>query len=430
MTAFDRRLEQALPDVLTDIAAPRVPDYATDVLALTAVTRQRPRWTFLQRWLPMDIPVRPLVYAPRVPWRLLVVAALAIALLAAGMLIAGAQRKVPAPFGPARNGALLFGDGDIYIRDALHGTSRLLLGGPTDDFAAGFTRDGTRMTFLRRISGSAGTSSERIQLLGAAIDGANPIPLTGALIAPDWWDISPDDTTIIGSVGDYTVGQHLYRWSALEPGEPQLIELGRDMNTSFPNFRGPDGAEVVFRAITTVDNRVRSGLFAVHPDGSGLRAVTPTDGHRDDDYQFPQLSPDGKLLAYTAWDTAAGRHRLHILDLVTGAVREFDDDAGSAGFATFSPDSTRLLFQRFYDGEIQIVTAPVADAAASVTVGPGYPVVEGEYVSATFSPDGAWILISDPVSKETWLVDAVAGGEGDVLAWSAGNISSWQRVAP
>ena len=60
MSAFDRsgRLQQELPDLLTDIAAPQVPDYADDLLARTAVTRQRPRWTFLERWLPMGVIAR------------------------------------------------------------------------------------------------------------------------------------------------------------------------------------------------------------------------------------------------------------------------------------------------------------------------------------------------------------------------------------
>jgi len=54
MTAFDR-LPVELPDLLTDLAAPRIPDYVDEVPAVTAATRQRPRWTFPERWLPMAV---------------------------------------------------------------------------------------------------------------------------------------------------------------------------------------------------------------------------------------------------------------------------------------------------------------------------------------------------------------------------------------
>src|SRR6188474_2149422 len=154
MSAFDRsdRFQHELPDILTAIAAPREPDYVDDLLAQASATRQRPRWSFLERWLPMDATVRYSARVPSIPWRPIVVAALLIALVAAALLVAGSQQRIPPPFGPAKNGALLYGDGDIYVREGIDGASRLLIGGPTDDFAAGFTRDGARMTFLRRTS--------------------------------------------------------------------------------------------------------------------------------------------------------------------------------------------------------------------------------------------------------------------------------------
>jgi Tol biopolymer transport system component len=431
MTAFDRRLESELPDILTAIAAPRTPDYVDDALALTAATRQRPRWTFLERWLPMNVTAQRIAGPPSLPWRALAVAALLISLLAAGLMIAGAQRKVPPPFGPARNGALLFGDGDVFIRDSVNGPSRLLLGGPSQDFAASFTRDGQRLVFLRRTAGTAGSPDERIQLFTARADGTEAVALTGSLTSPDWWDLSPDDSLVVGSYGDYSVGQHLYRVNVKQPGEPEMIDLGRPVDTSFPNFRGPDGAEVLFRGVTEINFVGRSGVFAVHPDGTGFRAVTPTDGRRDYDYQFPQPSPDGKLLTYTTWD---GRHqilRMHILDLVTGVDRLFiDDTMRSDGYATFSPDSTKIVFKAQVGFKIQMTVSDVADPSTMVPVGPAYTEMDGQYITAVFSPDGKWVIVNDPTSKETRLVDAMTGGEGTILDGASGDQSAWQRLAP
>jgi hypothetical protein len=63
-------------------------------------------------------------------------------------------------------------------------------------------------------------------------------------------------------------------------------------------------------------------------------------------------------------------------------------------------------------------------------MGPSYRVVQDQYITGSFSPDGKSVLVNDPASKETRLVDVTMGGDGQLLDWSAGNISGWQRLAP
>ena len=62
----DRRFEQDLPDLMAQLAPRRVPDYRDDIVRQTARTRQRPAWTFPERWLPMDITLAPARGRPRV----------------------------------------------------------------------------------------------------------------------------------------------------------------------------------------------------------------------------------------------------------------------------------------------------------------------------------------------------------------------------
>ena len=109
MSTFERseRLAAQLPDLLVEIAAPRVPDYTDDVLAVTAAIRQRPRWTFPERWLPMIIANRRLAL-PAIPWRFVTALLAILAIVAATLLIAGSRPHLPPPFGPARNGAIAF----------------------------------------------------------------------------------------------------------------------------------------------------------------------------------------------------------------------------------------------------------------------------------------------------------------------------------
>jgi hypothetical protein len=90
MTPIDR-FERRLPDQLTELANPRVPSYLTDILADTARTRQRPAWSFLERWLPMALVLRRPATAPplRAVWVLLLAAPLAVALAASAAIVGG-----------------------------------------------------------------------------------------------------------------------------------------------------------------------------------------------------------------------------------------------------------------------------------------------------------------------------------------------------
>lgn len=429
MTAFDRsdRFQQELPEILTAIAAPRVPDYVDDLLAQAAATRQRPRWTFLERWLPMGV-IAQRAYFPAFPWRPIVVAALLLVLVAAALLIAGSQRHVPPPFGPARNGAIVYDSaGDIGGRNSLDGASRTLVAGPADDFAAGFTRDGSRLVFLRRTAGTAGSPNEKIQVFVAEPDGTNPRPLSGDLVAPDWFDWSPDDQRLVVQAGGSQFGEHLYIVD-LESGDgPQKLKLSQPMTTTFPNFLGPTGAEVVFRGVASTKGGVQAGIFAVRPDGTGLRAVSPTDGDRNSGYMFPQPSPDGRYVAYTDWLSGAEQLRIHLLELATGEDRSLFQEK-SQGFATFSPDSRQILFVRFVGDTRQLFVQPVDGSSPAIAIGPAYPAEDD--MSGTFSPDGRSIIVKNTNRKESRLIDTATGGDGRVLDWAADGFTGWQRLAP
>ena len=147
----ERRLERDLPQILGDLAMGPYPDYIDDVLADTAQRRQRPAWTFPERWLPMDI-VTTRVPTTALPLRQFGVLAL-IALLAAAALavFVGAQARLPAPFGPAANGLIAYSDmGDIFTLDPVNGATRAVVTGPEFDHDPVWSRSGTHLVFERR----------------------------------------------------------------------------------------------------------------------------------------------------------------------------------------------------------------------------------------------------------------------------------------
>ena len=79
-----------LHTALGDVVGPAQPDYLTDIVAQAGRMRQRPAWTFLERWLPWDIAV-PRQGVPRAAV-LFAVMSLLVALLAASVAYIGSQR--------------------------------------------------------------------------------------------------------------------------------------------------------------------------------------------------------------------------------------------------------------------------------------------------------------------------------------------------
>ena len=102
---LDDRFVRSVADWLEDQAGAGTPGYLDDVLTRTRQTRQRHWWASLERWLSMDTTMR-LAQAPKLSM-LLVVIGLLVA-LAAIVVVAGSQPRLPAPCGLAENGAVLY----------------------------------------------------------------------------------------------------------------------------------------------------------------------------------------------------------------------------------------------------------------------------------------------------------------------------------
>jgi Tol biopolymer transport system component len=122
---------------------------------------------------------------------------------------------------------------------------------------------------------------------------------------------------------------------------------------------------------------------------------------------------------------------MHLLDLTSSADRALDLSGGeSEGFATFAPDSNRIIFVTYTNDRNRIKVAPADGSSRPLAMGPSYPVVAGQYLSGIFSPDGKSVIVNDPATKETRFMDAVTGGDGQVLPWAGEGVSGWQRLAP
>ena len=236
------RFERALPEILEDLGAGPTPDYTELLLARTAATSQRPGWMIPERWYSMSAISERLTTAPRIPMRTIgVVALLILVLVAAALIVAGQRRQLPLPYGPAGNGLMVYASGsDIYVGDPATRDSRRITSGPEVDGFPGYTKDGTKITFLRSASGDP-LLAGHLMIVDADGSGLRQLthqPLTGVSAG----DGSGDGRSMavisrIGGVSSMTL---------FDTASPEERSLDVGMPVESVSFRPPNGDELMF----------------------------------------------------------------------------------------------------------------------------------------------------------------------------------------
>jgi Tol biopolymer transport system component len=426
----DDRFERLISDWLHVDAEHRVPDHLDAVLRLTRSERQRPAWSSLERWLSMDTTLTGrLAPAMRPAWPL-VVLLLLVTMVAAILVIVGSrQQQLPAPYGPADNGSILYSvHGDIFIANPDGSAAHALISGPTDDVAPVVSRDGTRFLFFRKeFEGGYG-------LLVVDIDGTNERVLSKEpLRDPSWADWSPDGSQVlvVHKIGAVNVASII---DIDGSGSMRRLDLG-DVTPEFPIWRPPDGREIVFRG-ASFDG---VALYSIGADGNDLRQIAPLKSIEgstclDGCYLGLRMSPDGTRVTF--WHNMAAdlatfpegrKSEVHVLDLARQVDTRIGYDPRSRHelLPKFSPDGKSVLFVRFpVDGDAVLLIAAADGTGMARQIGPPQTWGEGAF---EFSPDGRKIMLTFlGESRRMQVIDVATGTSrtGEYADWQA-----WQRVA-
>ena len=251
---------------------PARPDYLTDIVAEAGRTRQRPAWTFLDRWLPVDFGEQRLG-VPRAAVVFMVLSLL-VALLVATAVYVGSQTK-PAPvdlgiFAPVA-GRVVYGDQTgIWGVDAAapaDGATRVQLTSEAG-IPLGWSSDGTRLLIMR---GSG--PDEHLFVLHA--DGSEtqvterPMSIEGATI-------SPDGSRVVFAAASSDGGLVLYAVDA-QGGSAEVLVVHADSGIRAPAY-SRDGTRIAY--ISGAGDHSNS-VWLMNADGSDDHLIVPNEsaGH-------------------------------------------------------------------------------------------------------------------------------------------------------
>ena len=407
----------------------RVPDHLDAVLRRTRTERQRPAWSSLERWLPVQTTLR-LAPVPRIAWLLAVVALLVV--LAAAVLLVGSRPRIPAPFGLARNGILMSSrDGDIYAIEPVSGKQSPVIAGSSFDFGATFSRDGSKFIFLRGSPTACGQPDCGLILMVANADGTGVRALTAGLPGLDWQDWSPDGSQVATLAGAPSGTGHVIEVVNVDGSGIRTLDVGRPAHEL--SWLPPDGKEIVFRGEHLQASDPPAGIFAVRPDGTGLRAISTRAPNDANDYQSIAVSPDGRYVTYQA-SGPQNLFQIHILTILTGEDRELPHPAKTAQLGgVFSPDGRMIGLppRRRRWNLLRMVVAPVDGTGTGIALGPRAPFgTDGPTINNySWSPDGTSIIANYDADKTARLLP-IDGSAPTDLAHGELALPAYQRLAP
>jgi WD40 repeat protein/tRNA A-37 threonylcarbamoyl transferase component Bud32 len=265
--------------------------------------------------------------------------------------------------------------------------------------------------------------------------GPRPLVLRGHTGRIVHASFSPDGRRVLTTAEDKTI-----RVWDVATGAEELVLRGHTLTVTAASF-SPDG-----RQIFSVGQDETRRAWRVQPEPAHVRVLQPALTGEDAEFTLPRyvgqtwepvhsiialdVSPDGRRLVTLTklgvariWDVPTGRliatYRRPLLKELKGRLN-WDQ---AQGIVQFSPDGKRILYlvreqhiklQKVANGpyvELPYTPVRLLDAATGKEL-LALPAQEYDVASATFSPDGKWVLVADEVQPMpgTTLIGLHGGG--------------------
>lgn len=347
------------------------------------------------------------VPAPPIPWRWVSLLALLVFALVLTALLAGSSRRLPAPFGLAGNGLIVFSaGGDIHTVDPGTGTQRRVVSSPDDEDLPRYSLDGTKLAFVRRTGESA-------WVVIADADGRREVTSNA-----EPFNVDPDGIAWAPDGGSIAIAGDRDGISAIfivDAATGDVTELDVDYAGIEVYWRPPDGRQLAFRG-TSASGRMSLNLVTL---ATGQVATIATDD-RALDVRPLGWTPDGRRFAYQLED-----------GLATFGTILVDIDTGEASVVP-------VAYGRVSNDGRQVAGLDVSGrvCVASVAGGPCRPIGDHDmaYVGSTresvfWSPDDRWLVVHPARGGPPVLLDPASSRILQV-PWLQRGADSWQRVAP
>ncbi len=183
--------------------------------------------------------------------------------------------------------------------------------------------------------------------------------------------------------------------------EPARRQITHGLRASQPAV-SPDGRTLVFSRNTKGTRYLEIASLGHDGEVTGVRDLVPS--ARFEQAFTPTFSPDGKLVAYSAW-TAGGFRDIRLVDVATGSFRYVTRDRAADMSPAWSPDGRTLYFASDRTGIFNIYAYDLAAGTlrqvTNVKIGAIQPAISpgGEtlaYVGYTSAGYDLFVMPLDP----------------------------------
>jgi Tol biopolymer transport system component len=383
-------------------------------LAATRRTSQRPGWTIPERWIPMQLTMRPAL-SPR-PYIVFLAAALLLVVAAGALFVIGSRRQPAPPFGLAGNGPMVVGVGTELWQVAADGSQpRRLNLGMGEEVAPLFSPDGTKLAFV-----SHPANRTPYALFVANADGTQATNISGGMRIVTWalggltW--APDGSSLVFGSSDSGIDR-LYRVNV--DGSDLRPLFDKDALRAGPIW-SPDGAWLAYqrRPLEGLDNQQ---LAISRPDGTGERILATSQGSPAA-FLGSGWTPDSQHIAYFRGNAAVGGHLVATVDL-NGRETLLSSIHEDAVNPVVSPDGKRVVFGLTRGAAI----VDAADGGNRVDLPPTLA-----ECGAMWSPDARLVLGVGTDCHSMYLIpvdDPASATRLDLPPEEIG-AATWRRLAP